>query len=50
MMGVGISPFFLAMTTGMPGLLPTSVLMTTGVCGGASLFAYYRPSGSLLYL
>lgn len=50
MMGVGISPYMMAMTMGQPGLLPAAVLVTTGVCAGASLFAYSRPSDSLLYL
>lgn len=50
MMGVGVSPFMLAMTVGQPGLLPAAVMVTTGVCAGASLYAYSRPADSLLFL
>jgi FtsH-binding integral membrane protein len=50
LMGVGVSPFMMAMTAGQPGLLPAAVLMTSGVCAGASLYAYARPSDSLLYM
>lgn len=50
MMGVGVSPFMLAMTMGQPGLLPAAVMVTTGVCAGASFYAYSRPADSLLYL
>lgn len=48
--GVGISPFMMAMTMGQPTLLPAALMVTTGICAGASLYAYSRPSDSLLYL
>ena len=50
MMGAGVSPMFAYLCAGQPWLLPTSVLLTSGVCAGASLYAYMKPADSLLYL
>jgi len=47
---IGFSPFLMTMSASCPGVLPASVLITTAICAGSSLYSYYRPSGSLLYL
>lgn len=33
-----------------PYLLPSGLLLTSAICGVSSLYAYMRPSGSLLWL
>ena len=33
-----------------PMIIPTALGITTGICSGASLYAYVKPKGSLLWL
>ena len=48
--GLSISPFIFQMSVVNPLIIPGAVLLTSGVCAGASLFALMKPKGSLLRL
>jgi len=45
--GLGMSPYFAAMSASCPGVVPASVIITAGICGGASLYSYMKPPGAL---
>lgn len=47
-MGVMSAPLFAAVSHINPMIVPTAVVLSTGVFGAASAYAYSRPSGSLL--
>lgn len=47
-MGITMAPLVAICTTISPTILPLSVLLSSFVFGGSSLFAYYKPNKSLL--
>ena len=35
------------MSAACPGVVPASVIITSGICAGASLYSYMKPPGAL---
>ena len=49
-MGLSMSPILAHFLFVNPMIIATSLALTTSICSGASVYAYYKPKGSLLWL
>lgn len=47
-MGLSASPLFAKVAFINPAILPTSILISSGIFGAASAFAYMKPKNSLM--
>lgn len=47
-MGLMSAPLFVAVSHINPAIVPTAMVLSTGIFGAASAYAYSRPAGSLL--